>query len=278
MKNNILLAVLISSLSLSSYAGIYHYVDESGKKVFVDSLSKVPHQYRNQLKGQETTDFSLTPEAKAKKDLLRSIQNVSIEQRHSKQKILDAMQTYAVPLRKVSGKPVIQVVFRDGTVSRTLSLQMDFNSPAQLLKNSVASRFSAKPGTVGTLQVLGSTEKVRPINLSKIEFGPYNYSYRDFYIVNDGVLPPGVDGVLSKQILSGINYQVDTQNNKLIFEPEHYASLQDKLKEVEELIAAQQEVEKGVQEAESLEGRDIQLLENATVKDLPVGSGSQPSK
>ncbi|MCP4596932.1 hypothetical protein [Neptuniibacter sp.] len=278
MKKSILLAALISSLSLSSHAEIYHYVDDSGKKIFVDSLSRVPHKYWDQLKNQNKTDFSLSPHEQAKKNLLQSINNVSIEQRQTKRDVLDAMAIYEAPLRKIQGKPVVQVKFRDGTILRTLNLLLDVGYPALLLRESQASLFSAKPGKLNHLQLSDQVVRTRPLNITKVEFGPYSYDLRNFYLVEDSLIPGGVDGVLGKPIVSGIRFKEDAGANKLIFEPEHYASLQTELDEIEQLIEKQKAVEEEVKNAENLEGRDIQLIENASAKDIePVASGANAS-
>lgn len=278
MKKTILSSALISLLSVNSYAEIYHYVDDSGKKVFVDSLSRVPHKYWDQLKNQNQIDFSLSPQEQAKKNLLQSISNVSVEQRQTKRDVLDAMSNYEALLRKVRGKPVVQVKFRDGTIQRTLTLLIDADYPALLLRESQASLFSVKPGKLNHLQLSNQVVRTRPLNITQVKFGPYSYDLRNFYLVEDSLIPGGVDGVLGKPIVSGIRYKEDTEANKLIFEPAHYVTLHKELQEIEQVIEKQKAVEEEVKNAETLEGRDIQLIENASSEDIePAVTGDKSS-
>lgn len=258
-------------------AEIYHYVDKSGKKIFVDRLSKVPHEYRDQLESQVEKNFTL-PEAEAnRRELVRSIKNVQIEQRMVRDRLVSAIEEYTLPLRMVNGKPVVPVKVEDGSSRKQLSMLLDPGSPASFLRQSLSSSFSSKPDKIGNLTLAGKNISVWPINLSKLFIGPYDYNYQDFYLTNDTIIPPGVDGVLGSRFTQGIKYKADQTRNVFIFEPEHVAKLEQQLQEHDQLMEAQKQVQAEVESAETIEGRDVQLLDNASYKDV-AASSAQPSQ
>lgn len=54
--------ILLLGLAPLASAEIYHYVDDQGRKVFVDSLRQVPLQYRDQLETRAESQGQTQPE------------------------------------------------------------------------------------------------------------------------------------------------------------------------------------------------------------------------
>ncbi|WP_415903153.1 retropepsin-like aspartic protease [Neptuniibacter sp. QD29_5] len=239
MDRKLLLAPLLSALLVMptlAEARIYEYVDDNGRKVFVDRLSKIPHKYRDQLESREEKKDKLKPlELEAYQQELNVKQQL-LELDKARTDINEAMKKWITPFQFHSNRIVVPVKVVYGARSTQLSLVMDTGASFTVVHKQAIDSLGALLRRGGSARVAdGSVVETQKINFDRVEIGPYKAKS-----VTAGVLDyqggsTGTDGLLGMDFLYQARYEIDRENKHIVWDPERYKELQDKLVEIDRL-------------------------------------------
>ncbi|MFW1678368.1 aspartyl protease family protein [Pontibacter sp. JAM-7] len=237
MRSAMLICLLLSMPALVE-ARIYQYVDDTGRKVFVDQLSKVPARYRNQLETREEEHDRLAPGELQALDQQRQLKDWQQQLSYNREQIKAAMQDWITPIGMHHSRITVPVKVVYGSRSQYLTLVMDTGATSTVLHKGAISSLGAQYLPSGYARVAdGRRVKTEAINLDRIEVGPYKIKNVRAGIIDFQGGSQDTNGLLGMDFLYHARYEIDRDNQQIIWEPEKYQSLQDELKRLDEIEA-----------------------------------------
>ncbi|GGO79723.1 hypothetical protein GCM10011348_14710 [Marinobacterium nitratireducens] len=234
-------AVLLAAmLAVPAQARIYKYVDERGRQVFVDSLSKVPQQFRDQLESREEYSERLSPEALSlerseRADLQRS--QAQTQQRRKLEQLLRDMET-AVKITNNRVLVPVKVVY--GGRSAQTRMVLDTGATSTVFHKDALQGLPFVSRAAGHARVAGGgTIQTETVDFDRIEIGPYKVSHVRAFVIDHQGPSAGNDGLLGMDFLMNANYRIDYQRQLILWEPERYTELQSLLQALDQPDAVQ---------------------------------------
>lgn len=215
-------------------ARIYEYVDDTGKKVFVDRLSKVPAKYRSQLESREELNSNLSEteveQLKIERDRRKAITKIGFEKR----RIKEAMENWTTPFRFQSNRVLLPVKVTYGGKTQTLNLVMDTGASRTVLHKDAIMTLSPQLISGGAAQVAdGRIVRTQRINLDRIQIGPYEAKNIQTSVVDFKGGSGANQGLLGMDFLLNAQYELDRENRTIKWYPEKFKELQGKFDELE---------------------------------------------
>lgn len=224
---------LLMSGSLS--AQILHYVDDSGRRIYVDHITKVPPEYRDQL---EVRGSRMTPQQQAELEqqrLERMDRQQLQQQLREVDQAIDASRTQ-VNIRGNSVLVPVRVQLGGRTVP--LNLVLDTGATQTVIHRQSLDRLRIDARRAGYAQIAsGDIIETYSARLDRIEIGPYTLNGPRAGII-DFQGNATHDGLLGMDFLRQIDYRIDFENDQVIWDPSRLASLQTTRTEIEEAIQA----------------------------------------
>lgn len=222
------ISILILLLGLSPWvaAEIYHYVDANGRKVFVDSLSQVPREYQDQL---ETRAEAAPPEPEVVPvDADASVQAI-------RQQLDDAIAEFDTLIAdletdvSIRGNQVIVPVRAvQGNRRADTRLLLDTGATGTVFHRQALSRLRGATFNAGSAQVAnGEMIEVEAINLDRLEIGPFKMTSARAMVI-DPVGSSRHDGLLGMDFLRQVEYRIDYDNKRIIWQPQRHTELVEK--------------------------------------------------
>lgn len=236
MKWTLCFAALILSSNLA--AQIYQYTDSNGRKVFVDRISKVPHEYRDQLQKRADSQSRVSDETRAERALHANVQQQKLAIRQQKNRIERNLKRWRTPYRNESNRLVIPVKVAYGNRSKTVDLVIDTGASNTVLHKSAIASLQGQLVPGGNARIAdGSVIQTQSINLSSIEIGPYKGDNIVASVIeHDG--GGGSQGLLGMDFLYSAKYEIDRNSQEIVWNPDRFRELQARLSELEEMEAA----------------------------------------
>ncbi|NVK42303.1 MAG: aspartyl protease family protein [Oceanospirillaceae bacterium] len=226
------------ALSLPAQARIYKYVDDNGRQVFVDSLSKVPQQFRDQLESRDEYSEQLSPEALSlerneRADLERQQQEV--QQRRKLEQLLRDMET---AVKIANNRVLVPVTVVYGGRSAKTRMVLDTGATSTVFHKDALRSLPFVSRPAGHARVAGGgTIQTETVSFDRIEIGPYKVSNVRAFVIDHQGASVGNDGLLGMDFLMNAKYRIDYERQLILWEPEHYAELQSLLKKLDEAPA-----------------------------------------
>lgn len=261
MDRKLLLMPLLSALLIMptlAEARIYEYVDDNGRKVFVDRLSKIPAKYRDQMETREEKKDKLDP-----LELEAFNQNADAKQRQleldkARSGIKDAMKKWITPFQFHANRIVLPVKVFYGARSTQLSLVMDTGASNTVVhKEAIGALNPQLRKGSGARIADGSVVDTQKVHFDRVEIGPYKAKGVTASVL-DYQGGGSTDGLLGMDFLYQARYEIDRENKHIVWDPERYKELQDKLVEIDRL---EQEL-KGAPTAPAAENQQESDLRN----------------
>lgn len=175
MLRHTLIGLLLSGLLISpAQARIYQYVDDSGRKIFVDRLNKVPARYRDQLEVREEERDQLSPELLNQRKQQRQTDQFRLRVSRQRNQIKEAMQQWVTPYRFVANRISLPVKLVYGARSVELELVMDTGASYTVVHKHAISSLGAqlRPGAAARIAD-GSVVQTSEVIFDRVEIGPY---------------------------------------------------------------------------------------------------------
>lgn len=237
-RSALLGGVLALLLASAAQAEIYKYVDERGRQVFVDSLSRVPLQFRDQLEtrraapGPQAQDEAQLAAARAERKREASLAG----QRKKIERLLRESET---PVKVGRNRVVVPVTVVYGGRKANTEMVLDTGATNTVFhKNALAGlNYASQPG--GRARVAGggsiSTELV---SFDRIEIGPYRPTHVRAMVIEHQGPAVGSDGLLGMDFLMNVRYRIDYERQLILWEPERYQELQALLQQLDSAAAS----------------------------------------
>ncbi|QEW06171.1 retropepsin-like aspartic protease family protein [Nitrincola iocasae] len=230
------LALLCFLPSTALQAQILHYIDESGRRIYVDNISKVPHAYRDQL---EVRGSRLTQERRDELELERQ-ERLSAQQQQQYMRQLDqaiaALQT-PLTMRGNSVMLPVKVTLRGRTANTLMVLDTGASSTVFHRDKLAQLPLDARPS--GYAQVAsGDVIETFSARFDRIEIGPYQIDSPRADIIDFQGGAEAHDGLLGMDFLRQVEYRIDFEASQIIWDPARIAELKQQRADLEAAIAA----------------------------------------
>ena len=217
-----LVCVLIL-VPIGVHAEFYKYTTEDGQVIYVDDLTKVPPEYRNQVKAYKTDEDRLTESQKAhrrnqeqRREVLRLQAEQEETERQQKQKVKEALRT-KVTIR--NDRVMVPVVIGYGILSTEAMLVLDTGASITTLYRRVVDRLYMQSFEWTTARTAaGNRIDVGLATLDYIQVGPHRRRNIQAGIVETTGEAFEHDGLLGMDVLRGVNYRIDFPNQVIIWE------------------------------------------------------------
>lgn len=222
-----------------SVAEIYSYTDSRGKKVFVDSPSKIPAKYRKDSRqrafaGQSHIRSSETASVLESADIISERFKLEADLRRLT-KTLQRMET-AVTIR--GNQVLVPVGLNWRGQKKTLNLLLDTGASITVLHENAVSSLNPSSREQSYARVAGGGRiKTERVVFDQLSVGPYDIANKNTAVIEHQG-GAGFDGLLGMDVLGNLNYNIDFQNRKIVWSPERYDELLTAQTALQERIAA----------------------------------------
>jgi len=219
----------------SLQAQILHYTDDSGRRIYVDDISKVPPAYREQL---ERRGSPLTQERRDEMELERQ-KRLSVQQQQQYLRQLDeAIAALHTPLTMRGNSVMVPVkVTLRGRTANTLMV-LDTGASSTVFHRDKLARLPVDVRPSGYAQVAsGDVIETFSARFDRIEIGPYQINGPRANII-DFKGAGAHDGLLGMDFLRQVDYRIDFEAAQIIWDPARLAELQQHRAALEAIIAA----------------------------------------
>ncbi|WP_415887473.1 aspartyl protease family protein [Neptuniibacter sp. QD37_6] len=239
MDRKLLLTPLLSALLMMpalSEARIYEYVDDNGRKVFVDRLSKIPAKYREKVETREEQKDKLDPLELQAFNHGATAKQRQFELDKARSGIKDAMKKWFTPFEFHANRIVVPVKVFYGARSTQLSLVMDTGASYTVLHKQAISSLNAQLRKGAAARVAdGSVVETQKIHFDRFEIGPYKAKGVTAGVLDYQGRSSGTDGLLGMDFLYQARYEIDREKKHIVWDPQRYQELQDQLVEIDRL-------------------------------------------
>jgi len=212
-------------------ADVYHYVDDRGRKIYVDRKSQVPIQYRDQL--EVRAERKPARQSRSLMDAPELEGAVSIQsQRRQLETYIKSLETSV----KIMGNSVlVPVKVRYGNRTASLQLVLDTGATRTVIHSNALKSLKVYKRPAGKAQVAGGgIIDTHSVTFDSLEVGPY-----DIESVSSGVIDhQGVsrhDGLLGMDFLRQVQYEVDFDRSVVIWSRDQYREAQANLAKLDTL-------------------------------------------
>jgi predicted aspartyl protease len=220
LARTILVCCILLSIPLASRAGIYKYRDAGGRLVFVDDISKVPAQYRDQATSLAEAKDSLVvyesqPDVKSP-DAAPSVDTQTPDVRTSKKKL----RAYQTPVEIKGNRVLVPVAVAMGNRVVKLSLLLDTGATSTVFHRQSLTDLQLPSGKSFQARVAGgSIVKSEKIRFRQITVGPFQQEEAYAMVIDlEGQTLP-FDGMLGMDFLKSHPYRIDFQQEMITWEP-----------------------------------------------------------
>jgi clan AA aspartic protease (TIGR02281 family) len=234
-QNRLAIGVLLVSLlpAQSAVAQIYKYVDERGHQVYVDSLSKVPLAFRDQLEmrkggGGPASDSPAQQASRAERERTRLYNT----QRRKLEQLLRESETV---VRVGNNRVVVPVTVVYGGRKARTEMVLDTGATNTVFHKDALADLSYVTQPAGRARVAGGgTINTEAVSFDRIEIGPYKTANVRAMVIDHQGASVGNDGLLGMDFLMNVRYRIDYDRQLILWEPDRYQQLETLLRQLDE--------------------------------------------
>lgn len=236
MNKWVSIIVLMASVwTTYSQAQIFHYQDRYGKKIYVDSLSKVPPEYRDQLSERDDLKENISDRERKERAYNADKSAFEFKLSREKSKIQEQLDKWITPYQFVHNRVVVPVKVVYGSKSKELSLVMDTGASSTVIhRDAISSLNPALRRGAGATVADGSYVKTETVSFDRIEIGPYKSSNIQTMVLDYRGGNQQSHGLLGMDFLFNARYELDKKRKLIIWEPELYVQYEERLRDLEE--------------------------------------------
>lgn len=228
---------LACAFSFPASAEIYHYIDDRGRKVYVDRESRIPPEYREKVEARaDSGAMNVRPEPTSRERQLNDLRK-SIDS--SLQSVERAIAESETPVKIIGNGVILPVRAVYGGRRADTQMLLDTGASGTVFHRDALERLNGATYRSGQARVAsGDFIDVDAINLDRIEIGPFTIKSIRAMVI-DPVSRANHDGLLGMDFLRQVHYRIDYDRNVIIWEPDRYAQL----KKQRETLRSQQQME-----------------------------------
>lgn len=209
---------------------IYKYVDKDGTIHFVDDMTKIPEEYRNQVTVYEdksnTASEEKTPptsegERAGSEDYLSRQMKEEEQKKQEEEKAQEELERNLVTKVTISGNHVlVPVTLGYGGREAQTMLVLDTGADLITIHRETADQLHLPLTKRAQVRVTGGkTVKARLAELDYVRVGPYEAQKADVLIILHQGSPAPHDGLLGMNFLRGLEYSIDFDNQVIRWKP-----------------------------------------------------------
>ncbi|NQZ33801.1 MAG: clan AA aspartic protease [Oceanospirillaceae bacterium] len=224
-----LLFIFLGGILPVSAAQIYQYVNDKGRKIYVNRLSLVPAKYRSQLKvrAEVINDISADQQAVYNLQNKKYANSITLRSEISKLKKIQASISTQVAIRDNQVIVPVEVTYKGS--AQTLNLLLDTGASITVIHSSSLRNFTKEHLKSSLAKVAGgSIIKTWLLNLKGLTFGPYNYSTKQVMVI-DLSGKSKFDGLLGMDVLARTDYKIDFAKQRILWDTSAMSKLEQRL-------------------------------------------------
>ena len=227
-----IMASLLIGLSFSASAEIFQYKNDSGKRVYVDSLSQVPVQYLDQLQKRSVVELEISVEQQqiyAEENKLR-VRNLTA--RNALSQLKKAQLLFKTDITINANQVIVPVLVSYAGKKQTLKLLLDTGASMTVLHRGAIERLQPSNAKVSYAQVAGGgLIKTWAVVLDTINFGPYQAKRKKVMLI-EHLGNSAFDGLLGMDLLANREYQIDFSAQRIIWDKEQYSIVEEQINQL----------------------------------------------
>jgi Aspartyl protease/Domain of unknown function (DUF4124) len=207
-------------------AEVYKYVDKNGTTHFVDDLSKVPPEYRDQVPVREekpqgpppeggapraAENRGETPEEERTRQMLEGLEE---KKRLDEEKDREEFEKSLVTKVTIKGNQVlVPVTLGYGGKEIQASLILDTGAATTTIYGPIADQLNlSRTGGIHTRAAGGKSLNASVAKLDYVRVGPHEVKEVEIWVVFPPGPSPSNDGSLGMNVLKDLDYNIDFEN------------------------------------------------------------------
>jgi len=206
----------------TAQARIYHYENAEGRKVYVDSIRRVPPQFRDQVQVREERapaagkSLVTLPEKTKDGDSLEADYKSVVKQ----------LRELEMPISVKNNLVIAPVKMYFGRRSVKLKLVLDTGASSTVVYQHALNPLQTKFRKAGSVQLAdGNRVPAKKLTLDKVVIGPYEAKQVKTLVLENPLGAAGAQGLLGMDFLSRAPYELDLDRKRIIWEPALYTEL-----------------------------------------------------
>lgn len=227
-RTALLLAVILSMVPLTARGAFFEYVDETGRRIFVDDRDKIPMQYRkaatvyaepkDQLSDTERQRMEAVEaekKRKARQDYLQHIEQIKRRQaaeaaRRARERREIRQRELETPIIVDNNQILVPVTVAHNGIEVDTHLLLDTGASMIALHQSVARELKIDSVMRARAQVVGgATIRAGFLRLSYVRVGPMKVNNPVAGIIDHTGPPVAYGGFLGMNILKEVSFRID---------------------------------------------------------------------
>ncbi len=221
--------LMLSFTATEIKADVYHYIDDSGKKVYVDRASQIPQEQR--AKAKVYTSYGSSSDHPSAQN---SAKDPFAEPLSSTDQLKNFIKTLETPIEIQGNGVLVPVTVVHGAITKELNLLLDTGASNTVVHEDAAKVLMQKFLPAGQSRIAdGSVIDVSKVQFGKVSIGPFSMQPATMRVI-DHKGYSWHDGLLGMDFLRQVKYEVDFERKLIIWSPEKYREAQNELARIAE--------------------------------------------